>query len=71
MSLEAGRQSAIWDFPGGPVAKAPCSQCKGGPAQILVGELDPMCCNEEWACLSKDPDVSCCNKDLLQSNIRE
>ena len=21
--------SVIWDFPGGPVAKMPCSQCRG------------------------------------------
>ena len=31
------------DFPGGPVAKTPGSQCRG-PG------LDPTCCNSEFAC---------------------
>ena len=34
------------DFPGGPVAKTPCSQCRGPGVQSLVKELDPMCCNK-------------------------
>ena len=33
------------DFPGGPVAKAPSSQCKGARVQSLVWEIDPTCCN--------------------------
>ena len=34
------------DFPGGPVAKTLCSQCRGLGVQALVRELDPTCCNQ-------------------------
>ena len=30
-----------WDFPDGPVAKTPWSQCRGDWVQSLVRELDP------------------------------
>ena len=33
------------DFPGGPVAKTPCSQSRGLGVPSLVKELDPTCCN--------------------------
>ena len=39
---------ASWDLPGGPVAKTPCSQCKG-PGSVLR-ELDPTFCTWEFAC---------------------
>ena len=29
----------VWDFPGGPVVKTPCSQCRGCGVGSLVGEL--------------------------------
>ena len=32
-------------FPDSPVAKIPCSQCRGARVQSLVRELDPTCCN--------------------------
>ena len=36
----------IWlNFPGGPVAKTLCSQCRGAWVQSLVRELNPTCCN--------------------------
>ena len=31
------------DFPGGPVARTPRSQCRGPGVQSLVRELDPTC----------------------------
>ena len=37
-SINVGR-----DFPGGPVGKTPCSQCRWPGVQSLVGELDPTC----------------------------
>ena len=33
------------DFPGGPVAKAPCSQRRGPGVRPPVREVDPTCCN--------------------------
>ena len=33
----------VRDFPGGPVAKTLCSQCRGSCDQSLVRELDPTC----------------------------
>jgi len=33
------------DFPGGPVAKSLCLQCRGGWFQSLIRELDPACHN--------------------------
>ena len=33
------------DFPGGPVSKAPCSQCRGPGVRSLVRDVDPTCCN--------------------------
>ena len=33
------------DFPGGPVAKAPCSQRRGPRVRSLIREVDPTCCN--------------------------
>ena len=33
------------DFPGGPEAKTPHSQCRGAWVQSLVKELDPSCPN--------------------------
>ena len=38
-------RSRYWDFPGGPVAKTPCSQCRGPGVPSLVGKLDPTCYN--------------------------
>ena len=38
------------DFPGGPVAKIPHSRYGGPQAGSLVQELDPSCCNYEFAC---------------------
>ena len=35
----------IQDFPGGPVAKTPCSQRRGPEVQSLVREVDPTYCN--------------------------
>ena len=35
----------IQDFPGGPVAQTPCSQCRGPEVQSLDREVDPTCCN--------------------------
>ena len=34
-----------WDFPGGPVVKTPCSQCRGPRLIPLVRELEPTCRN--------------------------
>ena len=31
----------MWNFPGGPVAKTPHSQCRGNQVRSLVKELDP------------------------------
>ena len=31
------------DFPGGPLAKTPCSRCRGPQVPSLVRELDPAC----------------------------
>ena len=33
------------ELPGGPVAKTPCSQCRGAWVLSLVGELYPTCLN--------------------------
>ena len=39
-------KAKVWgDFPGGPVAKTPCSQCRGARVQSPVRELDPTCHN--------------------------
>ena len=35
----------VGGFPGGPVAKALCSKCRGPGVQSLITELDPICCN--------------------------
>ena len=40
--------SLIRAFPGGPVAKTPCSQCRGLGVLTLVRILEPVCCNEDW-----------------------
>ena len=37
----------FWDFPGGPVARALHSQCRGPRVQCLVRAVDPTCCNED------------------------
>ena len=38
-----------WDFPGGPVAKAPHSQCRGTQVQSLVRELrSHMPCSQKY-----------------------
>ena len=39
------------DFPGDPVTKTPCFQCMGPGVRSLVRELDPTCCNQEFALL--------------------
>jgi len=45
LSEGEGERKEGRDFPGGPVAKALCSQCRGPRGQFLVRELDPMCPN--------------------------
>ena len=35
---EAETRMHVWEFPGGPVARTPCSQCQG-PGSILGREL--------------------------------
>ena len=35
------------DFPGHPVAKSPCSQCRGPRFNPWLGNLDPSCCSAE------------------------
>ena len=49
-ALHTGRsmlfKARIRDFPGGPVAKAPCSQCREPGVRSLVREVDPTCCNK-------------------------
>ena len=42
-----------WDFPGGPVAKTPSCQYRVPGVQSLVRELDPTCCNLEFACTTR------------------
>ena len=41
----------MWDFPSGPAAKTPHSQCRGAQVQALVRGLDATSCNQEFACL--------------------
>ena len=36
----------LGDFPGSPVAKTLCSQCRG-LGSTLVKELDPTCCHQD------------------------
>ena len=36
------------DFPGAPVAKTPCFQCRGPEILSLVKELDPTCHRKAW-----------------------
>ena len=45
--LEGRKQKPgiFWNFPGGPVAKTLCSQCRGPRFQPLVREVDPSCPN--------------------------
>ena len=43
LSIDRGH---LWEFPGGPVAKTLCYQCRGVWVRSLVRELDPTCCNE-------------------------
>ena len=54
-----------WDFPGGPVAKTPSCQYRVPGVQSLVRELDPTCCNLEFACTTrkkkKKKDSACHN----------
>ena len=33
-----------WDFPGGPVVKTPCCQCRGCGFDPWLGNKDPACC---------------------------
>ena len=47
------------DFPGGPVAKTPRSQCRGP-------RFNPWSGNETYHTTTKEP--PCCNEDLAQSN---
>ena len=42
-----------WDFPGGPVARTPCSQCRGPRSHpwwdpTCPIKKDPACCSENW-----------------------
>ena len=40
-----GKKFCLRDFPGGPVGKTQCSQCRVPGVQSLVRELDPTCCS--------------------------
>ena len=44
-SAIAAKIHIFWDFPGGPVAKTPCSQFRGPKVWSLVRRLDPTCRN--------------------------
>ena len=39
------KTGSVRDFPGGPLAKTPHSQCRGPGFNPLVSELDPTCHN--------------------------
>ena len=46
LTAHLGRhRSECRDFPGSPVAKTPCSQCRGAWVSSLLRELDPACRN--------------------------
>ena len=50
----------FWDFPGGPVAKAPSSQCKGPEFTPWSGNWIPHVTMRSLHATTKDP--PCCNK---------
>ena len=58
----------VQNFPGGPVAKTPCSQCRW-LGLSLVRELDPTCREERSCMLQGNRNTTCHNEDPVQPNI--
>ena len=57
-AMEEKRKKSSGDFPGGPVAKTPHSQCRGPQVQLLFEELESACHNQRFphaATKIKDP----------------
>ena len=68
LSEGEGERKEGRDFPGGPVAKALCSQCRGPRVRFLVRELDPACHNLEFNPTTKDATGHTNTKDPMCHN---
>ena len=44
-----------WDFPGGPVARTPCSQCRGPGLDPWSGNYIPHTATKDPTCGNGDP----------------